>query len=236
MALTTDDIADFAQFKIDPRTGVLEFRSPPDFDAPGDAGTNNTYQVVVQASDGDAGNNATAGTDLTDAANPAPGVNMVDNDDTRSWFKVIVNVQDVNEDGSLRMHHTAHAASTLLQPQIGVEITAAALTDEDGDAGGVTGATYKWQRSSGANGPWTDITLNGVLVTGTTYTPQQVVTGEDLGQYLQVEATYTEAGTDGRGGQTATAKSMYPTIQVVGDNTAPSFDEGDIHQQGRARE
>ena len=226
VALTTDDIADSARFKIDPRTGVLEFMSPPDFDAPGDAGTNNTYNVVVQASDGDAGNNAATGTDVTDTTDIEPGVNMVDNDDTRSWFKVIVNVQDVNEPGSLRIHHTDHALSTLLQPQIEVEITAAALTDVDGDAGGVTGATYKWQRSSGPNGPWTDITLSGVLVTGTTYTPQQVVTGEDLGKYLQVEATYTEDGTGGRGGQTARAKSMYPTIQVVGDNTAPSFAEG----------
>ena len=230
VALTEADIADHAQFKIDPRTGVLEFRSPPDFDAPTDAGPNNTYQVVVQASDGDAGNNASLGT--AQAGPPVvPGVNMVDNDDTRSWFKVIVNVQDVNEPGSLRIHYTEHAASTLLQPQIGVEITAAALTDVDGTPapGIATGATYKWQRSSGPDGPWTDIVeQDGTLATGTTYTPQQLVTGDDLGFYLQVVATYTEAGAGGRGGQTARAKSMYPTIQVVGDNNAPSFAESAV--------
>ena len=221
VALTADDIADHAQFKIDPRSGVLEFKNPPDFDAPADDGTNNTYNIVVQASDGDAGNNAFTGTDVATPIED-PGVNMVDNDDTRSWFKVVVNVSDVNEPGSIRMHYTEHAASTLLQPQIEVPITAAGLMDQDGTpAPGITGATYQWQRSSGANGPWTDIDGE----TGTTYTPQQLVTGEDLSKYLQVVATYTEAGTDGRGGQTASAKSMYPTIQVVGDNTAPSFAE-----------
>ena len=128
------------------------------------------------------------------------------------------------------MHYTEHAASTLLQPQIAVEITAAALMDEDGgDAPGIATtpvATYKWQRSTGPNGPWTDILQqDGTLATGTTYTPQQAVTGEDVGKYLQVVAVYTEAGAGGRGAQTARAKSMYPTIQVVGDNNAPTFAE-----------
>ena len=231
--LTAADTLDNDDFKIS-QSGVLEFRSPPDFDAPGDSDTNNTYNVVVQASDGDAGNNAYTGTDVTSPTDD-PGVNMVDNDDTRSWFKVIVNVQDVNEPGSIRMRPTDHDGATLLQPQIGVGITAAALMDEDGtpapgistDNGEV--ATYKWQRSSGPNGPWTDIrNQDGTLETDATYTPEQAVEGDDLGKYLQVVATYTEAGTGGRGGQTARAKSMYPTIRVVGDNNAPSFAEGAV--------
>ena len=59
---------------------MLEFRSPPDYDAAGDVDANNVYNVVVQASDGDAGNNASAG---TAALEVATGVNMVDDDDTR---------------------------------------------------------------------------------------------------------------------------------------------------------
>ena len=159
----------------------------------------------------------------------ATGVNMVEDDDTRRWFKVIVNVQDINEHGSIRMHQTPHGTSTLLQPQIGVEITATGLTDEDGTpAPGIsteTGeeATYQWQRSSSTNGPWENI--SGATVQ--TYTPQQAVTGEDLGKYLRVVASYTEAGVGGLGGQDAIATSMYPTIQTVGDNNDPSFTEGD---------
>ena len=79
--------------------------------------TNNVYNVVVQATDGDAGNNVVAGGIV--AGVNATGVNMVDDDDTRSWFKVIVNVLDINEPGSIRMRPTEHGASTLLQPQIG---------------------------------------------------------------------------------------------------------------------
>ena len=55
-ALVLADIADFDVFKIS-QDGVLEFKSPPDYDVAGDVGANNVYNVVVQASDGDAGDN-----------------------------------------------------------------------------------------------------------------------------------------------------------------------------------
>jgi hypothetical protein len=44
--------ADAALFSIDPSTGALRFISAPDFDAPADAGADNIYDVIVQASDG----------------------------------------------------------------------------------------------------------------------------------------------------------------------------------------
>jgi Ca2+-binding RTX toxin-like protein len=44
--------ADASLFKIDARTGVLSFKSAPDFEAPKDAGKNNVYDVTVKASDG----------------------------------------------------------------------------------------------------------------------------------------------------------------------------------------
>ncbi|MDH5564474.1 MAG: Ig-like domain-containing protein, partial [Nitrospirota bacterium] len=46
--------ADAALFTIAPSTGVLTFITAPDFQAPGDAGANNIYDVIVQASDGSA--------------------------------------------------------------------------------------------------------------------------------------------------------------------------------------
>ena len=45
------DIADRALFDIS-QEGVLTFKASPNFESPGDAGTDNTYNVVVQASDG----------------------------------------------------------------------------------------------------------------------------------------------------------------------------------------
>ncbi|MXN67497.1 tandem-95 repeat protein [Stappia sp. GBMRC 2046] len=47
--------ADAALFAIDPDTGALRFVSAPDFEAPGDAGGDNTYEVEVSASDGNGG-------------------------------------------------------------------------------------------------------------------------------------------------------------------------------------
>ena len=60
------DAQDNCVFKIS-QDGVLEFNSPnspPDYDDPGDVGENNVYNVVVQATDGDAGDNASDGTAL----------------------------------------------------------------------------------------------------------------------------------------------------------------------------
>ncbi len=44
--------ADAARFTLNPTTGVLAFVTPPDFEAPTDAGGDNTYDLIVQASDG----------------------------------------------------------------------------------------------------------------------------------------------------------------------------------------
>ena len=43
---------DAARFAIVPATGVLTFATAPNFEAPTDVGTNNVYDVTVQASDG----------------------------------------------------------------------------------------------------------------------------------------------------------------------------------------
>jgi serralysin len=44
--------ADAALFSINASTGVLTFISAPDFENPADVGANNTYEVIVQVSDG----------------------------------------------------------------------------------------------------------------------------------------------------------------------------------------
>ena len=44
--------ADAAKFAIDSKTGALSFVAAPDFEAPGDVGKDNVYDVIVRASDG----------------------------------------------------------------------------------------------------------------------------------------------------------------------------------------
>ncbi|MFG1379938.1 cadherin repeat domain-containing protein, partial [Xanthobacter autotrophicus] len=46
---------DAAKFQINAAAGVLSFIAAPDFSAPGDVGADNTYDVVVQVSDGAGG-------------------------------------------------------------------------------------------------------------------------------------------------------------------------------------
>ena len=78
---------------------MLTFASKPNFEAPAGtnaAGNDNEYKVVVQASDGATMN-------------------------TLNWFKVTVNVKDVEEEGSIKLQPTGQTwLLTLLQPQVGV--------------------------------------------------------------------------------------------------------------------
>jgi VCBS repeat-containing protein len=63
--------SDEAKFTIDASTGVLNFVTQPDFDAPTDAGGDNVYDVIVQVSDGT----------LTDSQAIAITVNPVNDND-----------------------------------------------------------------------------------------------------------------------------------------------------------
>src|SRR5690606_24027142 len=64
--------ADQSKFSIDGSTGVLTFTSAPDFETPGDADLNNTYVVIVRASDGTAATDQTVTVTISDADDTAP--------------------------------------------------------------------------------------------------------------------------------------------------------------------
>ena len=50
--------ADASDFTINQTSGVLSFATPPDFEAPGDANTDNVYEVTVAVSDGRGGSDS----------------------------------------------------------------------------------------------------------------------------------------------------------------------------------
>ncbi len=66
--------ADAALFQIDAATGVLAFKSAPNFEAPTDAGANNVYDVVVQVSDGALTDRQAIAVTVTDIAGPVERV------------------------------------------------------------------------------------------------------------------------------------------------------------------
>lgn len=64
---------DSALFDIDATTGIVTFKSTPDFEAPADADGNNVYDIVVTASDGTLTTDRSVAITLTDASeNRAP--------------------------------------------------------------------------------------------------------------------------------------------------------------------
>ena len=195
-------------FKIS-ANGVLEFKNKPDFEKPADTGGGNEYRVVVQASDG---------------ATMAPF----------SWFKVTVEVDDLEEEGSIKLMPTTRVEATLLQPQVGVSITAHDLTDSDEIVENDPVATYKWYRTSRR-------TAMGTEIDGATepiYVPMGGADSDD-GRYLRVVATYTDGGPTS-GDKTATAVSEYKTISRSSPTQRPSSPQQALrercqreHQRGR---
>ena len=127
--LTAADAADAAEFSIS-SDGVLSFRFSPDYEMPmvGDSPKgNNTYKVVVVASDDPIG----AGAEIM-----------------RGYKKVTVNVTDEDESGMITL--------SAQQAQTNVVLTAT-LTDDDATNDQIDDAKWKWERSSTENGPWTEI-------------------------------------------------------------------------------
>ena len=160
-----DDVADFADFEIE--DGVLTFaigadKEPPDFEDAQDAGMNNEYKVVVQASDG--------GTMQAIA-----------------WFKVTVMVTDEEEDGkvSWTVDHDDDGADEpkLMQFQAGAKLVAS-VTDDDGTPLNIR---WQWYRSSSKTAQGTAISSATLATYTVTDSPADT---NDLDKYLRVKVIY----------------------------------------------
>ena len=196
------DIADRALFKIN-QNGELTFADSPNFEADSATG-DDSYQVVVQASDGGV-------------------VSHV------NWFKVTVNVTDVEESGMLAEwtidpdgpvvngEGTELGGQSLLQFNASAVLTVVNPTDDDG---GVANVQWQWYRSRTAS--MTGGTAIDNANSGTYIVLDSPANPNDVGNYLRVEATYT----DRRVGSTKTAS--YVALNPVqasreAENTEPEF-------------
>jgi Ca2+-binding RTX toxin-like protein/carbon monoxide dehydrogenase subunit G len=95
--------ADAVRFTVDASTGALSFVSAPDYENPTDAGTNNVYDVTVQASDGI----------LTD---------------TQS---IAVRVNNVNDNAPVVTSNAAGATASINAAENGTAVTTVTATDAD---------------------------------------------------------------------------------------------------------
>ena len=112
---------------------------------------------------------------------------------------VTVTVENVDEDGEVRF------TSTPLVVRVGVELEAE-LDERDDE----TNVTWQWASGGSATGPWTSI--GGA--TNATYTPL----ANDVGDYLQVTASYTDAsfGSDSQSVVTSDAVAPESTAGTPG--------------------
>ena len=203
-----DDIADNALFEVE--NGVLSFMEPPDFESEADAGTDNNYKVVVQASDGG-------------------------DDEWVQYFKITVVVLDEEEEGAVTWMVDpdgttgTEPAQNLLEFQAGA-IVAATVTDPDGpdtiDAAAST--TWKWYRSSSRTGPWTLIDL-GTDATDESYEVSDEANNNDVGMYLRSVASYTDARGSNKEAENISAHPVRPA--KVQNNTPPEFDPTSVARE-----
>ena len=200
-ALMTDDFADEDSFTVE--NGVLSFDGKPDFEGVSALGNNDEYKVVVVASDGGK-------------------TNWV------QYFKVTVNVLDVEETGEVEWTVGPEGTAPIGEPMELLEFQAGALltasvTDPDrasttanNDNIDNANITWRWYRSSSLieNTP-----TNGTYTVSDTATPGYP--NGDVGQRLRVVATYTDRRGDNK---TAEFVSLHPVRPAkVEDNTAPEF-------------
>ena len=199
-AITTHP--DHGDFSIDQESGVLTFKSPPNYENPSDGDHNN---------DGDNTDAADTNNAVEEASDNIYKVKVrleVDTDAGRTTSEqgVSVTVTNKEEDGSVSLNN--------LQPQVR-ELITATLGDPDGSK---VESTWQWSSSSSRSSGYTDIA-------GATADSYRPVEG-DTGMYLRATVTYT----DGHGAEIDTA--MTESVEAVraetgADNADPAFGEGE---------
>ena len=177
---------------------IGEDDDPPNFEAPADTGGDNVYNVTVQSTD--------------------RGLEQ-----QRNWFKVVVTVVDVEEVGKITWivdpdGEGNEAAQNLLQFQSGAVLTAS-LTDPDRLSATATdfdipdaGITWRWYRASTSGDDGTVInTQPGQPEATNAYTPtDSPAESTDVGSYIRVEATYTDARGSGKKAEFVSAHPVQP--------------------------
>ena len=206
----TADAADADHFTL--MDGVLKFAASPDFEAPrgedpSDTNTN-TYKVVAQADDA-----------MTDAE--------------MGYRKLTVNVTNVDEPGNVTWTvdpdgdtptltvENVNDGRPIMQFQPGATLVAR-VTDGDvvGATMDVTNIQWQWYRSSSRTSLGTPI--DGA--TTATYTVMDTSGNNDVGSYIQVEASY-QVSTDNPEIYKASLASDY-RVQATKEqqNSLPEFD------------
>ena len=201
--LSGDDEEDFSISD----SGVLTFQSSPNFEAPADADTNNTYAVTVEACD------VSSCTDDTDEARKSIKAVTIEVTNVEEAATTAIALKSLQPPG-LHPHNSVVYPDSVGNPYVAATGDAnIAIADPDGS---VTNLKWQWSKSTSKTGTFTDIT--GAAAKTVTYTPDS----GDVGQYLRLTLTYD----DGEGkGKTLTATSAYHVLSSRSANASPAFQD-----------
>ena len=130
---------DAALFTIDPTTGAVSFIAPPDFEAPGDAGGDNVYDIVVTASDGTNSAEQAVAITVTNVNDNTPSFTSPDSADVEENQRLAYTTIATDADGDDLSYSLSgtDAALFTIDPNTGaVSFIDAPDFEAPGDAGG----------------------------------------------------------------------------------------------------
>ena len=180
--------------------------SPPDYEVPADANTDNTYVVVVTATDSRDNSlvdTFTVNVEVTDVEEPGMVTWTVDPDGAEAALDTTVN-----------------GGTPIVQFQPGAALTASVDDDDRANAEKTVppaSVSWQWYRSPSK-------TAQGTAIEGATmvsYTVQDEAGENDVGMYLRVVASYSVVPGNA---DSAELVSDYPVHIFREDNTPPEFD------------
>ncbi|HEX6095152.1 MAG TPA: cadherin domain-containing protein [Thermoanaerobaculia bacterium] len=225
--------ADMALFTINSSTGALSFLSAPDYDAPGDAGANNVYDVVVTASDGTNSPTQAIAVTVTDT-NEAPVFTSSNAASVAENSTSVLTVTTTDQEGDTIAYSITGGADASL---FSINSTTGALSfnappdfenPTDADANNIYEVTVT--ASDGTNAPTqtinvtvTDVNEGPAITSGNTASFDENATGT----VLTVAATDPEGDTVTyaiTGGADMADLSINATTGAVTFNASPNFE------------
>ncbi|MEA2564713.1 MAG: large repetitive protein [Acidobacteriota bacterium] len=234
--------ADQALFSIDPATGVLTFLSAPDFEAPGDAGVDNVYDVQVTVTDsGGLTDVQDLEVTVTDAGEP-PTITSTDTVSVPENQTAVIDVQSTDPEGDTEgsgltysLAGGADVALFSIVPATGVlTFNSAPDFEAPGDAG--ANNVYDVQVTVTDSDTLTDVQDIQVTVTAvdeapSITSPAAVNVPENQTAVIDVQSTDPEGDTEGAGlaysltgGADMALFSIVPATGVLTFNSAPDFE------------
>ena len=227
---------DAALFTIDPNTGVVSFNNTPDFEAPGDNGGDNVYDITVTASDGANSTDRTVAITVTDVdesgTNTPPVFTSPAAADVAENQTAAYTAQATDTDGdplSYSLSGTDAGLFTINATTGAVSFINAPDFETPGDAGGDNVYDITVTASDGTSSTDQAVTITVTNVNDNTpsfTSPAAVDVAEN--QRLAYTATATDADGDtltyGLSGTDAALFTIDPNTGVVSFNNAPDFE------------